>query len=116
MNDLTHIKEGLPAMVDVNGKTVTRRSAHARCILSLPPVVRGQFNGDDITTKKGSVFQTAIIAGIMAAKRTGELIPLCHPLALDHCEVKIAFNAEDELQVDCTAGITSKTGVEMEAI
>jgi hypothetical protein len=62
------------------------------------------------------VFQTAIIAGIMAAKKTGELIPLCHPLGLENCKINIHMNQQQELVIDCTASITAKTGVEMEAL
>ena len=72
-------------------------------------------NGD-LQTKKGSVFQTAIIAGIMAAKKTGDLIPLCHPLGLDNCAITISLNETNEVVIDCTASITAKTGVEMEAL
>jgi len=75
-----------------------------------------KFAEDDIQTKKGSVFQTAIIAGIMAAKKTGELIPLCHPLGLENCHVSIQVENENELHIECTASITAKTGVEMEAL
>jgi len=114
---LTHLdKNGLPTMVDIAEKAVTRRSATARCIVSLPAEVLAQLVGGDIQTKKGSVFQTAIIAGIMAAKKTGDLIPLCHPLGLDNCQVNIHFNEQHEVVVDCTAIITAKTGVEMEAL
>ncbi|MBS1563810.1 MAG: cyclic pyranopterin monophosphate synthase MoaC, partial [Bacteroidetes bacterium] len=67
-------------------------------------------------TAKGAVFQTAILAGIMAAKKTGDLIPLCHPLGLDNCRINITFREPDELVIDCTAGISAKTGVEMEAL
>ena len=67
-------------------------------------------------TKKGPVFQTAIIAGIMAAKKTGELIPLCHPLGLENCKLVISLNEQREVVIDCTASITAKTGVEMEAL
>jgi cyclic pyranopterin phosphate synthase len=66
--------------------------------------------------KKGSVFQIAIIAGIMAAKKTGDLIPLCHPLGLDNCDINISLNDENEVVIDCTASITAKTGIEMEAL
>ncbi|HWZ02165.1 MAG TPA: cyclic pyranopterin monophosphate synthase MoaC, partial [Mucilaginibacter sp.] len=72
-------------------------------------------NGD-LQTKKGSAFQTAIIAGIMAAKKTGDLIPLCHPLGLDNCNISIDVNEQNEIVIDCTASITAKTGVEMEAL
>lgn len=103
-------------MVDVGEKQVTRRTAVARSIVSLPEEVLTQLVDGDLQTKKGSIFQTAIIAGIMAAKKTGDLIPLCHPLGLDNCSVTIKLNAENELVIDCTAIITAKTGVEMEAL
>ena len=117
MDDFTHInKKGNPSMVDVGAKKITRRSATARSIVELPKEVLEKFYDNDIQTKKGSVFQTAIIAGIMAAKKTGELIPLCHPIGLDNCEINIFFNGNNELQIDCTATVTAKTGVEMEAL
>jgi cyclic pyranopterin phosphate synthase len=62
------------------------------------------------------VFQTAIIAGIMAAKKTGELIPLCHPLGLDNCKIDIHINDKQQVVIDCTASIIAKTGIEMEAL
>ena len=116
MAELTHLNEkGLPAMVDVGAKEITRRKAVARSIVELPQAVYEQLTNGDIQTKKGSVFQTAIIAGIMAAKKTGELIPLCHPLGLDNCSINIQID-DINLMIDCTATVTSKTGVEMEAL
>src|ERR1043165_9261700 len=103
-------------MVDVGEKKISARTATARSIVSLPEAVLEQLTGDDIQTKKGSVFQTAVIAGIMAAKKTGELIPLCHPLGLDHCKIDIRIHNDQEVVIDCTASITAKTGVEMEAL
>jgi len=103
-------------MVDVGGKQISLRTAVARSIVSLPAEVLEQLTNGDIQTKKGSVFQTAIIAGIMAAKKTGELIPLCHPLGLDNCNINIHLSEEQEVVIDCTATITAKTGVEMEAL
>ena len=103
-------------MVDVSEKQVSHRTATARSIVSLPDEVLSQLTNGDIQTKKGSVFQTAIIAGLMAAKKTGELIPLCHPLGLDNCQISIHINDEQEVMIDCTATITAKTGVEMEAL
>lgn len=103
-------------MVDVGGKQVTQRTATARCIVALPPEVLEKLNEGDIQTKKGSVFQIAIIAGIMGAKKTGDLIPLCHPLGLDNCHIDLQLNEQQELVIDCTASITAKTGVEMEAL
>lgn len=114
---LTHIdNKGNPTMVDVGEKQVTRRTAVARSIVSLPEEVLAQLVDGDPRTKKGSVFHTAIIAGIMAAKKTGDLIPLCHPLGMDNCTVSIILNSDNELVIDCTATITAKTGVEMEAL
>ncbi len=103
-------------MVDVSEKQVSHRTATARSIVSLPEEVLTQLMDGDIQTKKGSVFQTAIIAGIMAAKKTGDLIPLCHPLGLDNCSINIQLNEQHEVVIDCTASITAKTGVEMEAL
>jgi cyclic pyranopterin phosphate synthase len=117
MTDFSHLdKTGNPAMVDVSAKKITRRIATARSIVILPENVLGHFTNGDIQTKKGSVFQTAIIAGIMAAKKTGELIPLCHPLGLDNCEINIELNDKNEIVIDCTTSIEAKTGIEMEAL
>jgi cyclic pyranopterin phosphate synthase len=116
MNEFTHInEEGLATMVDISGKKISQRKAVARSIVVLPDEVAEKLIDNDIKTKKGSVFQTAIIAGIMAAKKTGELIPLCHPLGLDNCEIEIQIHKQ-ELVIECTATITAKTGVEMEAL
>jgi len=116
MNEFTHInEEGLATMVDISGKKISQRKAVARSIIVLPDEVAEKLIDNDIKTKKGSVFQTAIIAGIMAAKKTGELIPLCHPLGLDNCEIEIQIHKQ-ELVIECTATITAKTGVEMEAL
>jgi cyclic pyranopterin phosphate synthase len=114
---ISHLdKEGRATMVDVSEKQITHRTATAQSIVSLPSEVLEQLENGDLQTKKGSVFQTAIIAGIMAAKKTGELIPLCHPLGLDNCKVTISLNDERDVVVECTASITAKTGVEMEAL
>ncbi|MCC8426282.1 cyclic pyranopterin monophosphate synthase MoaC [Mucilaginibacter sp. UR6-11] len=107
---------GKATMVDVSEKIVTRRTATARSIVFLPDEVLTQLIDGDLQTKKGSVFQTAIIAGIMAAKKTGDLIPLCHPLGLDNCKIDIQLNSKNEVIIDCTATITAKTGIEMEAL
>ena len=103
-------------MVDVGTKKVTRRTARARSIVVLGDEIMDQLEGQELHTKKGPVFQTAVLAGIMASKKTGELIPLCHPLGLDNCEVHIQVNEQREVVIDCTARITAKTGVEMEAL
>ena len=117
MNELTHIDEqGRANMVDVGHKEMTRRTATAQSIVVLPAEVLAQLRHNDIESKKGPVFQTAIIAGIMAAKQTGNLIPLCHPLGLDNCHIDIVINDLQEVVVRCTASITAKTGIEMEAL
>ena len=117
MSELTHLDEqGRANMVDVSAQAVTKRTARARSIVLLPQNVLAQLVNGDIQTKKGAVFQTAIIAGIMAAKKTGELIPLCHPLGLDNCHIDIQVNEQDEVVIDCTCSITARTGIEMEAL
>jgi cyclic pyranopterin monophosphate synthase len=114
---LTHINDdGAPHMVDVGTKHSSARMARARAIVSLPPEVLAELEANDLKTHKGVVFHTAIIAGIMAAKKTGELIPLCHPLPMDSCHIDIIINANREVQIDCTCRIEAKTGVEMEAL
>lgn len=117
MNDFTHIDEqGKVKMVDVSEKAISLRVAKARSVVYLPKEVLDKMIDGDIQTKKGSVIQTATIAGIMAAKKTGELIPLCHPLGLEKCAIDINLNEANELVIDCTTSITAKTGVEMEAL
>ena len=115
---------GHPRMVDVSAKAPTTRTAIARALLSLPQSVRVRLTGAggdsgaarDIVTPKGPVFQTARIAGIMAAKRTSELIPMCHPLGLEDCTIDIDELEPGELSIECRAVVTAKTGVEMEAL
>jgi cyclic pyranopterin phosphate synthase len=116
MNSLSHLdKSGNPVMVDVSEKKISQRTATARAIVTLPKEVLDSIVSGDIQTKKGAVFQTAIIAGIMAAKKTGDLIPLCHPLALAACNIGIQLK-HNEVVIDCTTAIEAKTGVEMEAL
>jgi len=103
-------------MVDVGAKEISRRTATAQSIVCLPQSVMQHFADGDIRTKKGSVFQAAVIAGIMAAKKTSELIPLCHCLPLDDCKIDIGFNEKSELEITCTTAVSAKTGVEMEAL
>lgn len=117
MSEFTHLnKNGQPAIVDVGEKSVTKRKAVAQAIISLPNNVLEALQQDDFKTKKGSVFQIAIIAGIMGAKKTSELIPLCHPIGLDNCNLQIELNDQNEIFIKCTASIEAKTGVEMEAL
>jgi cyclic pyranopterin phosphate synthase len=116
MSKLSHIDEqNRPTMVDVSQKTATDREAHARTIVELPESVLAVIAGDEISTKKGPVFATAIIAGVMAAKKTHELIPFCHPLGLENCKVSIAV-ADGTAIIDCRCKVHHKTGVEMEAL
>ena len=115
--EFTHLDAaGNPSMVDVGAKVITRRTATARSTVILDDEILLHFEKEDIQTKKGPVFQTAILAGIMAAKRTGDLIPLCHPLGLENCQVNIGLNEKREVVIECTASLTGKTGVEMEAL
>lgn len=113
----THLdKDGNPNMVDVGHKLVSKRIAKARALIQLTDEILAKMRDTEIHTKKGPVFQTAILAGIMAAKKTGELIPLCHPLPLENCHIAIRLNDNDEIEIIATATITAKTGVEMEAL
>jgi len=113
----THLDaRGNPSMVDVGHKTITERMALARSIVVLGDQIMDLLEGEEIQTKKGPVFQTAILAGVMAAKKTSELIPLCHPLALNKVGVEISINKKREVIIDCTARVSGKTGVEMEAL
>jgi cyclic pyranopterin phosphate synthase len=117
MAELTHIDDkGRVTMVDVGDKQPTKRTATAQSIVYLPDEVLAKLADGEIHTAKGTVFQTAIIAGIMGAKKTGELIPLCHPLGMDNCHINIHINNNNEVVIDCTASITAKTGIEMEAL
>ncbi|MFN4147798.1 MAG: cyclic pyranopterin monophosphate synthase MoaC [Runella sp.] len=114
---LTHLtSDGTPSMVDVSEKAITKRTAKARSIVLLGDEIMDLLQNDEIHTQKGPVFQTAIIAGVMAAKRTGELIPLCHPLGLENCQIEIQINEAREVVIECTASLSGKTGVEMEAL
>lgn len=116
MAKLSHIDErNQPTMVDVSEKAATDREAHARTVMELPDVVIAELRGDEITTKKGPVFATAVIAGVMAAKKTHELIPFCHPLGLENCKIGIETDG-NRVVIDCRCKVHHKTGVEMEAL
>src|SRR6187397_1007722 len=98
----THIDAtGNPQMVDVSGKAITKRIAKAQAVVQLGKKIVSQMKGDELITKKGPVFQTAIIAGVMAAKRTHELIPFCHPLALERCTIDIATRPGGRIRILC---------------
>jgi len=102
-------------MVDVSSKSATDREAVARTIMHLPDVVSAVIDGDEIQSKKGPVFATAIIAGVMAAKKTHELIPFCHPLGLENCRITMTIDSGDVV-IECRCKVHHKTGVEMEAL
>ena len=117
MSSFTHLDvNGNPSMVDVSEKSVTKRTATARSIVEIDDDIMAKFVGEDILTKKGPVFQTAIIAGVMAAKKTGDLIPLCHPLGLENCQISIKVIGKNEIEILCMASLSGKTGIEMEAL
>ena len=106
-----------PAMVNVGDKAVTKRTAHAVAVVTLPEALAGLLRDGEIATKKGPIFQTAILAGVMGAKKTSELIPLCHPLALDDCQLEVVPDAaRREIVIHCRVQTSAKTGVEMEAL
>jgi cyclic pyranopterin monophosphate synthase len=114
---LTHLDAAnRPTMVDVGAKSATWREAAAEAFVKLPPAVARALKAAGHRTKKGPVFDTAIVAGVMAAKRTHELIPFCHPLALERCKVEIGSGAAGRLRILCSVAVHHKTGVEMEAL
>ena len=116
MSKLSHIdSDNRPTMVDVSNKQATARAAHAQTEVQLPDAIARHIDGDEIETKKGPVFATAIIAGVMAAKKTHELIPFCHPLGLENCKVTVDLRGSTAV-IDCYCRVHHKTGVEMEAL
>jgi cyclic pyranopterin phosphate synthase len=113
---LTHLDAAnRPTMVDVGAKAATRRAARAEAELKLPANVARELRRSGHRTKKGPVFDTAIIAGVLAAKRTHELIPFCHPLPLSSVKIDVA-TMRGGLRVTCDVAVTHSTGVEMEAL
>ena len=114
---LSHVDAaGRPQMVDVSTKTATARMARAQAIVVFPLDVHRQLKQQGFAGKKGSVIDTAIIAGVMGAKRTHELIPFCHPLSLEDCQVRIEPNDDGHWRVECSVRLTARTGAEMEAL
>ena len=104
-------------MVDISDKAITKRTAVASACVKLPEVVRNEFANGEIQTKKGSVIDTAIIAGTMAAKKTHDLIPLCHPLPLSQIILDVfPLDSNKGLEIVATVKTEWKTGVEMEAL
>lgn len=116
MKKLSHIDEtGQAAMVNVSAKPVQLREAVARGEIHLQPGTLALIEQNQIA--KGNVLATARLAGIMAAKKTGDLIPLCHPLPITHCEVNFEISqARDRIVITASAKISAQTGVEMEAL
>lgn len=103
-------------MVNVSAKKVTKRQATAQAYMFLGAEIITHFTNKELITKKGPVFQTAIIAGIQAVKRTADLIPMCHPLLIDGIDIKIEVVDAEQIRIICTVTIAGKTGVEMEAL
>ena len=117
MNKLSHLdSENRPKMVNVGEKQPTRRVAMAQAEMYLGEEIMKEFTGGEIRTKKGAVFHTAIIAGIQGAKKTSDLIPLCHPLALNAIDIDIREKDKTNVLITCTVETEGKTGVEMEAL
>jgi cyclic pyranopterin phosphate synthase len=114
---LTHLDAAnRPTMVDVGDKAVTHRIATAEARLRMPRAVAEALRESGHRTRKGPVFDTAIVAGVMAAKRTHELIPFCHPLPIDKCDVQIESGAGGLITIRCEVSVHHRTGVEMEAL
>jgi cyclic pyranopterin phosphate synthase len=107
--------ERRPTMVDVSEKTASRRTATAEARVRFPKAVAASLRESGLRSAKGPIFDTAIVAGVMAAKRTHELIPFCHPLGIENCRIVIDLEG-DVAVIRCTVAVHHKTGVEMEAL
>jgi cyclic pyranopterin monophosphate synthase len=115
MSELTHFDErGASRMVDVSAKPETLREARASGLVRMAPATAALIR--DFALSKGDVLETARLAGIMAAKRTGDLIPLCHPLPITGATLDFAWDADDLLRIEATVRVFGRTGVEMEAL
>ncbi|WP_299015636.1 cyclic pyranopterin monophosphate synthase MoaC [uncultured Polaribacter sp.] len=113
----THLNsKGNPKMVNVSDKKITKRTAIAKATMFLGKEVISNFSNEELQTKKGPVFQTAIIAGIQGVKKTSDLIPMCHPLLINGVDIDINITDQENIEVFCKVTITGKTGVEMEAL
>jgi cyclic pyranopterin monophosphate synthase len=104
-----------PTMVDVSDKTATKRTAVAEARVHFPPAVMAALRESGLRSSKGPIFDTAIVAGVMGAKRTHELIPFCHPLGIESCLIAIELEGNAAV-IRCTVSVHHKTGVEMEAL
>ncbi len=117
MSNFSHInKKNQPKVVNVGDKKITKRKATAVATMFLGAEIISHFKNDELTTKKGPVFQIAIIAGIQAVKKTSELIPMCHPLMINGVDIDIKIINKEEIEIFCSVEIEGKTGVEMEAL
>ncbi|MAC87647.1 MAG: cyclic pyranopterin monophosphate synthase MoaC [Gammaproteobacteria bacterium] len=117
MSNFNHLNQkNNPTMVNVSDKKITKRTAIAKATMFLGTEVISHFTNDELITKKGPVFQTAIIAGIQAVKKTAELIPMCHPLLINGVDIDINIIDDEDIEVYCKVIIEGKTGVEMEAL
>ena len=117
MSNFSHLNEkNNPKMVNVSDKKTTKRTAIAKATMFLGEEIISHFNNDELITKKGPVFQTAIIAGIQGVKKTSEIIPMCHPLLINGVDINIHVINSEHLEVLCEVIIEGKTGVEMEAL
>lgn len=115
--EFSHINESNhPKMVNVGDKKITKRKATAKATMFLGSEIISHFENKELTTKKGPVFQTAIIAGIQAVKKTSELIPMCHPLLINGVDIDIDMIDNEHIEILCTVSIEGKTGIEMEAL
>ena len=114
--EFTHIDKDQPSMVDIGNKNETKRTAIARSIIQLPDDMAEYIQDGEIKTLKGPVFQTAMIAGIQAAKKTWELIPMCHQINLNKVDIDIVLKDGLKVEITCEAKCSGKTGVEMEAL
>ncbi len=113
----SHInKENNPKMVNVGDKKITKRKATAKATMFLGEEIIAHFKGKELITKKGPVFQTAIVAGIQAVKKTSDLIPMCHPLLINGVDIDIQIIDNEHIEINCEVSIEGKTGVEMEAL
>jgi cyclic pyranopterin phosphate synthase len=114
---LTHVDaKQHPTMVNVGAKIATHRVAEAEARVLLPAAVARVLSRQRLRTEKGAVIDTAILAAVMAVKRTAEIIPFCHPLPIEHCSVRISRPSARELRILCRVETHHKTGVEMEAL
>lgn len=116
-DSFSHINDkNQPKMVNVGAKNSTKRKATAKASIFLGNEIISHFSNNELITKKGPVFQTAIIAGIQAVKKTSDLIPMCHPLLINGVDITIEISDKEHCEIICSVEMEGKTGVEMEAL